>query len=69
MTLLYEEQCVGLATAAFALEVANSVKNKKDATVPPGVWFPVELGKQARENILRVAKEDTFVYELGADFD
>jgi len=63
------EQCVGLATAAFALEVANSVKNKDAATVQPGVWFPVELGKQARENILRIAKEDTFVYELGGDFD
>ncbi|KAL7530657.1 hypothetical protein ACHAXR_003620 [Thalassiosira sp. AJA248-18] len=58
------EQCVGLATAAFALEVVNSMRNK-EATVQPGVWFPVELGKQARENILRVAKEDAFVYELG----
>jgi len=63
------EQCVGLATAAFALEVATSVGCKEGAaTVPPGVWFPVELGEEARENILRVAEEDSFVYELGRDF-
>jgi hypothetical protein len=60
------EQCVGLATAAFALEVVNSMK-EKEATIQPGVWFPVELDKQARENILRVAKEDAFVYEVGGD--
>ncbi|KAL9182406.1 hypothetical protein ACHAXT_013058 [Thalassiosira profunda] len=61
------EQCVGLATAAFALEVANSVKDRETATVPPGVWFPVELGRKARANILQVAKEDAFVYEIGGD--
>ncbi|KAL7547023.1 hypothetical protein ACHAWF_010339, partial [Thalassiosira exigua] len=37
------EQCVGLATAAFALEVADSF-GSEGATVEPGVWFPVELG-------------------------
>ena len=58
---------MGLATAAFALEVATSVRSKEGATVPPGVWFPVELGGKARENILRVAKEDSFVYELGGE--
>ncbi|KAL3781686.1 hypothetical protein ACHAWO_010397 [Cyclotella atomus] len=58
------EQCVGLATAAFALEVANGC-NGKDVTVEPGVWFPVEIGRQARENILEIVKEDAFVYELG----
>ena len=61
------EQCVGLATAAFALELANSVKNKDNATVEPGVWFPVELEKKARENILRISQEDTFVCELGSE--
>lgn len=60
------EQCVGLATAAFALECVDSVSER---TVEPGVWFPVELGKQARENILRIAKEDTFVYELGDNWN
>ena len=74
------EQCVGLATAAFALEVAASAGQRGEgaaedgagagaggATVPPGVWFPVELGRQARENILEVAREDAFVYELGRE--
>ena len=59
------EQCVGLATAAFALEVANSYVGKDVKTIPPGVWFPVELEKHARENILRVVKEGAIVYELG----
>jgi hypothetical protein len=38
---------------------------KKDKqTVPPGVWFPSELGSEARKNILDVSREDAFVYEL-----
>ena len=53
------ENCVGLATAAFALEMLN-----KQQTVQPGVWFPSELGEEARKNILEVSKEDAFVYEL-----
>lgn len=63
------EQCVGLATAAFALELASSVKDKDGATIQPGVWFPVELEKKARENILQISKEEAFVYELGPNFD
>lgn len=64
------EMCVGLATAAFALEVARSMYDFGSGdgatpTVLPGVFFPVELGKRARENILEVVKEDAFVYELG----
>ena len=65
------EQCVGLATAAFALEVANSMERGSGGaglgqpTVPPGVWFPVEMERVARENILEVVKEGAFVYELG----
>ena len=55
------EQCVGLATAAFALEM---IKQNKEQTVKPGVWFPSELGNEARKNILEVSKEDAFVYEL-----
>ncbi len=54
------EQCVGLATAAFALEMVRKDKQ----TVSPGVWFPSELGTDARKNILEVSKEDAFVYEL-----
>lgn len=53
------ENCVGLATAAFALEMLN-----KQQTVQPGVWFPSELGEEARKNILEVSREDAFVYEL-----
>lgn len=63
------EQCVGLATAAFAMELADSVKDKGGATVKPGVWFPVEMSTQARENILRVSMEDTIVCWLGDKFD
>ena len=61
------EPCVGLATAAFVLEVASSIIGEKmtTKTVVQGVWFPVELGKLARENILQVVKEDAVVYELG----
>jgi len=51
------EQCVGQATAAFALEVLRG-------TVAPGVWFPAELQKEARANILEAAREDSIVYEL-----
>ncbi|EJK49788.1 hypothetical protein THAOC_31304 [Thalassiosira oceanica] len=58
------EQCVGLATAAFALEVADSMREKSSATVQPGVYYPVELGNEARRNILKAAKEDAFVYEI-----
>ena len=65
------EQCVGLATAAFALEVAKSMdrddaydREETGVTVSPGVWFPVELGRDARENILEIVKEGAFVYEL-----
>jgi hypothetical protein len=53
------ENCVGLATAAFALEMLN-----KQQTIQSGVWFPSELGEDARKNILEVSKEDAFVYEL-----
>jgi len=53
------EDCVGQATAAFGLELM-----RREATVQPGVWFPVELGDDARSNILQVAKEKAFVWEV-----
>jgi saccharopine dehydrogenase-like NADP-dependent oxidoreductase len=56
------EQCVGLATAAFALEMVKGLGEQR--TVKPGVWFPSEISEQARKNILEVSKEDAFVYEL-----
>jgi len=49
------EACVGLATAAFAIEVLKG-------TVNPGIWFPAELPEEARTNILLAAKEDTINY-------
>lgn len=62
------ESCVGLATAAFVLEVASSIIGEDKtitASIEAGVWFPVELEKRARTNILKLVKEDAFVYELG----
>lgn len=50
------EDCVGLATAAFALEVLKGV------TVKPGIWYPAELPQEARTNILLAAKEKTISY-------
>ena len=63
------ENCVGLATAAFALEILRGrmgdVSDKP--TIAPGVWFPTELQSDARNNILRLAKEETLVWEMGED--
>ncbi len=52
------EMCVGLATAAFAVEVL------KQETIPAGVWYPAELPKEARSNILEAAKEGTITYVI-----
>lgn len=51
------EQCVGLATAAFGLEVLRG-------KVRPGVWYPAELEEPVRASILAAAREDSFVYEV-----
>ena len=68
------EDCVGQATAAFALECLQSSSSlsssaaegggKTAATIKPGVWFPAELEKAARANILTKAKERTIVWEV-----
>jgi len=50
------EDCVGLATAAFGLEVLQS-------RVPEGVWFPVEMAAN-RAAILERVKRDTILWEL-----
>ena len=52
------EDCVGQATAAFGLELLRG------DTIKPGVWYPAELGAAARANILEVARERAFVWEL-----
>ena len=68
------EDCVGQATAAFALECLQSSSSssssaaegggKTAGTIKPGVWFPAELEKAARANILTKAKERTIVWEV-----
>ena len=52
------EDCVGQATAAFGLELLRG------DTIPAGVWYPAELGASARANILEVARERAFVWEV-----
>lgn len=51
------EVCVGLATAAFALEVLSG-------SVPPGVWYPAELPPEARARILEVIREGAIVWDM-----
>ena len=51
------EECVGLATAAFALEVIGG-------GVPAGVHFPAELPAAARGSILEKVREDAIVWEV-----
>eukprot|EP00536_Pseudo-nitzschia_multiseries_P016240 jgi/Psemu1/263523/estExt_Genewise1Plus.C_10540001 len=54
------EVCVGLATAAFALEVLKT--GTPEETIPPGVWYPAELPKEARDNILEAAREKSITF-------
>ena len=54
------EDCVGQATAAFGLEL---LRETGTATIEPGVWFPAELQKLARTNILEKAREGAFVWD------
>jgi len=54
------EECVGQATAAFGLEL---LRETGTATIEPGVWFPAELQKLARTNILEKAREGAFVWD------
>ncbi|VEU37321.1 unnamed protein product [Pseudo-nitzschia multistriata] len=56
------EVCVGLATAAFALEVLKT--GTESETIPPGVWYPAELPKEARANILEAAKEQSITFSV-----
>jgi len=61
------EVCVGLATAAFALEVlktGNSNNETGTETIPAGVWYPAELPKEARANILEAVRERSITYVL-----
>jgi len=60
------EDCVGQATAAFALEIlrGRSDLSCSDPTIPAGVWYPSELQANARNNILQVARENALVWEM-----
>lgn len=53
------EVCVGLATAAFAVEI---LKQGTERTIEPGIWYPAELSQEARANILEATKEETISY-------
>lgn len=52
------EECVGLATAAFALEMLEP------GACPPGVFFPAELPQPLRAAILSRVKKTSLVWEL-----
>ena len=67
------EDCVGQATAAFGLELMKGRSSAGEdgggaaraaATVKPGVWFPAELGGEARASILEIARQKAFVWEV-----
>lgn len=60
------EDCVGQATAAFALEVlrGRSSGSPGASTIPAGVWFPAELKPAARRNILEVVRQKALIWEL-----
>eukprot|EP00978_Attheya_sp_CCMP212_P034536 scaffold145100_cov46-Attheya_sp.AAC.1 len=54
------EQCVGLATAAFILELMDHGNND----IPPGVYYPAELPFESRNRILDQIKRDAIVWEF-----
>ena len=60
------EDCVGQATAAFALELlrGRSGLSSAEQTIPAGVWYPAELQAKARSNILNVASEKALIWEI-----
>ena len=60
------EDCVGQATAAFALELlrGRTSRSTGSSTIPVGVWFPAELNSVARRNILEVVRQKALIWEL-----
>ena len=60
------EDCVGQATAAFALELLRGrmAGSTDPAMIPAGVWFPAELNPIARRNILEVVRQKALIWEL-----
>eukprot|EP00547_Thalassionema_nitzschioides_P002827 CAMPEP_0194222392 /NCGR_PEP_ID=MMETSP0156-20130528/32836_1 /TAXON_ID=33649 /ORGANISM="Thalassionema nitzschioides, Strain L26-B" /LENGTH=448 /DNA_ID=CAMNT_0038953163 /DNA_START=17 /DNA_END=1363 /DNA_ORIENTATION=- len=55
------EQCVGLATAAFIIEILQSGEMAK---IKPGVYYPAELPLSSRESILEQVKRDAIVWDF-----
>ena len=71
------EQCVGLATAAFALEVLMVAGKTKDASsapspgsqglsINPGVYYPADLPVHSRDAILARVKRGASLWEFEA---
>jgi len=60
------EDCVGQATAAFAMELlrGRSGSASSEQTIPAGVWYPAELPAHARDNILNLARQKALVWEV-----
>ena len=65
------QDCVGQATAAFAMEMlrgrsghSTAEQTTAEQTIPAGVWYPAELQAKARNNILNVAREQALVWEV-----
>ena len=60
------EDCVGQATAAFAVELLKGRADCScdDVTIHPGVWFPAELNATARSNVLSVVKQKALLWEM-----
>jgi hypothetical protein len=60
------EDCVGQATAAFALEMLRGRTSGSTgaSSIPAGVWFPAELNPVARRNILEVVRQKALIWEL-----
>jgi len=56
------EQCVGLATAAFILELIDTTG--KNEQIKPGVYYPAELPLESRQRILEQVKRDAIVWEF-----
>ena len=58
------QDCVGQATAAFGMELLRGGGGAEGSTIAPGVWYPAELGAEARASILSGARENAFIWEL-----
>jgi len=60
------EQCVGLAMAAFVLELLEDGKRdrKSNTNIKPGIYYPAELPLESRERILEQVKKYAIVWDF-----